>query len=143
MAIVYRSGHFDFDPDALTRDTGLECKDATKAQQQFAADADINVIVKRFNLTGELPASYRPPLMDDFVDIFDYQTALNAIRRADELFMQVPADLRARFSNDPQAFIEFCSDSKNLDEMRKLGLALPLKEEPPKAAPTPDATAKA
>ena len=31
--------------------------------------------------------------------------------------------------NDPQAFVEFCSDEANLDEMRKLGLAIPAKVE--------------
>ena len=55
--------------------------------------------------------------------------------RGEKAFMAMPADVRARFNNDPISFMDFCSKAENLDEMRKLGLAVPKKEEP--AAPAP------
>ena len=43
--------------------------------------------------------------------------------------MTMPADVRARFNNDPALFVDFCSDEANLDEMRKLGLAVPASQQ--------------
>lgn len=112
--------------------TGLECRDASLANQSSAEECDINVIVRRFGLTGQVPnQGIRLPTYQDFEDIFDFQTAMNAVRAAEQEFMKVPADIRSRFGNDPQQFVEFCSDEKNIDELRKLGLA--------KAKPADDA----
>ena len=49
---------------------------------------------------------------------------MNMIARAHESFDALPADVRARFGNDPGAFVEFCSDEKNLPAMREMGLAV-------------------
>ena len=116
---------FNYDRDAVSLETGLECLDKSLAQQQFAEEADINTIVRRFNLTGQLPDNVRAPVYADFEAVFDFQTAMNAVRSAEESFMAMPADVRARFSNDPHRFVEFCSDPSNLEEARKLGLAVP------------------
>lgn len=104
--------------------SGLACGDPSLARQSQAEDADINVIVKRFGLTGKLPDNVRPPTYADFEDVWDFQTAMNAVVAAQASFMAMPADVRARFGNDPHQFVEFCSDEKNLDEMRRLGLAV-------------------
>lgn len=101
----------------------VECKEPTLAQQQFKDDADINVLLERFKVTGQLPEGIRIPTYGDFSDIVDFRSANDAIRRATASFMDLPANLRARFQNDPQVFLEFCSDKENLPELRKLGLA--------------------
>lgn len=93
-------------------------------------EADINVLVKRFGVTGVVPQSVRVPSFGDFTGVNDYRTALDALNLARDSFRQMPSDVRARFHNDPARFVLFCSDSKNLDEMRKLGLAVPEKEKP-------------
>lgn len=102
---------------------GLECLDESLTQQHQAEEADINTIVRRFGVTGHLPESARPVFFGDFDDVFDFQSAQNAVIAADRAFMALPADLRARFANDPQKFVEFCSDEANVEELRKLGLA--------------------
>lgn len=108
--------------------TGVDCKDPSLAVQSQAEDADINVIVKRFGITGQVPQGVRPPTFEDFGDsVFDFQTAQNALVEAQRSFMAMPADVRKRFDNDPQQFVAFCSDEANLPEMRKLGLAVPEK----------------
>lgn len=114
---------YNYDMDAVSRETGLVCDDPTRTQQQFAEESDINTIVRRFGLTGELPSQVRVPMEGDFVDVVDYQSALNAVIAADDAFMELPAAVRARFDNDPQKLMEFVADSKNLDEARKLGIA--------------------
>lgn len=47
---------------------------------------------------------------------------MNALIAADDSFMELPADLRARFDHNPGKFVDFCSDAKNRDELIKLGL---------------------
>jgi len=137
MVAELRSG-FNYDRDAVSRETGLECKDKSLAQQSQAEEADINTIVRRFGLTGEVPQNVRVPLQDDFVDLISYQECLNAVREADAVFMALPAHVRNRFENSPAKFVDFCTEAAldketgeltlaNKAEMVKLGL---LKEAP-------------
>lgn len=124
--VFVRSGFpFNYDQDRASQLSGLKCEDKSRTLQSQAQDADINVIVKRFGVTGQLPQVGSLPTFRDFEGIFDYRSALDAVREADRMFMEVPADIRGRFQNDPQRFVEFCSDPKNLDELRKMGLAPP------------------
>lgn len=124
MNIQVRRGFpFNYDADEASFESGLECKDKSRTLQSQAQDADINVILKRFGVTGQLPQSARLPTFQDFEGIFDFRTALDAVREAEASFMSIPADIRRRFGDDPQEFVAFCSDPKNLDELRKLGLA--------------------
>lgn len=115
---------YGYDSDKVSEDTGLECKDVTLAQQHQADEADINTIVRRFGVTGQLPEPVRAPTFGDFTDVFDFRSAQDAILEANRSFMAMPADVRARFGNNPQFFVEFCSDPANLPELRKLGLAI-------------------
>lgn len=55
--------------DDVSFDTGLSCDDESLAQQHMAEDADINVIVKRFGLTGQLPQGHRMPEFGDFTGV--------------------------------------------------------------------------
>lgn len=115
---------YNYDADLVSEETGLECKDPSMAQQNEKEEADINTIVRRFGLTGEMPQGFRIPQYGDFSEITDYQTALNAVKQANEAFLQLPAALRSRFHNDPEEFVEFCMDEKNYDEAVKLGLVV-------------------
>lgn len=91
-------------------------------QQQFKQETDINVIVKRFGITGELPQNIRAPAIEDFVDVVDYHSAMNAIKAAEHSFAAMPAAVRERFAHNPQRFLEFCADERNREEAHKLGL---------------------
>lgn len=111
--------------DKASDDTGLQCLDKSLTQQQFGDEVDINTIVKRFNLTGQLPTSFNMPTYGDFTGISDYHSALNIVREADEQFLSLPAHIRARFDNDPGKLIEFLEEPDNRDEAVKLGLVTP------------------
>ncbi|AXH76517.1 MAG: internal scaffolding protein [Microviridae sp.] len=114
---------YNYDMDAVSEETGLKCHpDEGMTQQQFADEADINTIVRRFGLTGELPENVKVPQYGDFNGIGDYRDAMNAVRAADEAFMALPAALRAEFANDPQRLLEFVSDEKNRAKATDLGL---------------------
>lgn len=115
----------------LVRDPhALYCDDPSLTVQSFRDECDVNLIVKRFrNVHGrdyEDVACGFPEGMffGDFSDVCDYQTALESVRRADESFNRLDPKVRARFDNDPGKFLDFCSDPKNLEDLREMGLAV-------------------
>ena len=94
----------------------------SRTQQQFRDECDINNILERFNVTGQLRVGSVQPQYGDFSGIVDYQSALNAVMAAQDSFLALPAKIRAKFDNDPALFVEFASDEANKDEMKALGL---------------------
>ena len=121
---------YNYDLDAASNESGLHCEDATLTQQHFKDECDINNILRQFNVTGLLPESALSPRYGDFTGITDYHSALNQVIAAEDEFMRLPADLRARFENDPAQLIEFLDNSDNKDEAIKLGLVNPPVELP-------------
>ncbi|WNK14077.1 MAG: internal scaffolding protein [Microvirus sp.] len=113
---------YNYDTDNVSEETGLECKDISMAQQHQKDEADINIMLRKFGITGEMPTSVRMPQYGDFLGISDYQGAMNAVRAADEAFAELPAHIRSRFANDPEQFVEFCLDEANKAEAIRLGL---------------------
>lgn len=111
--------------DARSTETGLACLDPSLTQQQFKDDADINFIVDRFMKTGHLPDPVSMPQYVDYEGIFDFQSAMNVVRAADENFMRMDAKVRSRFNNSPQEFLDFFANPANADEAVRLGLAVP------------------
>jgi len=126
---VFLRTEYNYDMNKESDLSGFDWPDDNPAQQQFKAETDINEIVRRFGLTGTLPADYRPPQSGDFTDVMDFQTAMNAVREAQENFMLMPPELRARFNNDPQRLMAFLDDDSNRDEAKKLGLMATPKEQ--------------
>lgn len=136
---MFIRAQYNYSMDDASKESGLTCKDPSLAQQQFRDESDINTLVERFKLTGEIPQLTHTPSYTDYEGIFDFQSAANAIRLAQEQFASLPAKIRARFQNDPQQFHDFFDDPGNLDEAVKLGLVAkptPAADNPP-AATTP------
>lgn len=121
MSVFVRSP-YNYDMSAASDESGLKCEDETLAIQSARDESDINTIVRRFGLTGELPSDVSMPQSGDFVGIGDFHSAMNLVRQAQDEFLRVPADIRARFNNDPARFMAFVEDGSNVDEARKLGL---------------------
>lgn len=131
----------NYDAKAVSLANACNTGADTKVIQSARDDADINVIVKRFGVTGQLPVHQKQPVIGDFDSVVDYRTALQAVRTAAEAFMNLPSTLRERFQNDPQEYLDFTSKPENLEEMYKLGLAERPKRAPltPSPIPTPPA----
>lgn len=130
---------YNYDVRKASLATALKCNPKRdRTLQSQAQDADINVIVKRFADTGVLPQGSRIPQYGDFEGITDFREAVEVVKAAERAFMRLPAELRFKLGNDPQQFIEYCSDPKNLPELRKYGFAEPEKA-PPVTAPAPEA----
>ena len=113
------------------RGSDVECCDPSLAQQQFAEDADINVMLERFKVTGQMPMAAQQAAYGDFTQVGDFRSAMDALRSAQEAFMSIDPKIRAQFGNDPGAFSEFCLNKENLPKLREWGLA----PTPPEASP--------
>lgn len=113
---------YNYDTMQASDASALECLDESLAIQSAKEDSDINTIVRRFGLSGELPSNLNMPVSGDFTGIGDFHSAMNLVRRAQEEFLRVPADVRARFNNDPARFMEFFDDPANADEARRYGM---------------------
>lgn len=99
-------------------------------QQQFTEDSDVNVIARRFGLTGTMPVlPIDPSHYGDFTNAPDLREALEILRDADEQFMSLPPNIRSRFDNSPAKLWDFIHDPANREEGQRLGIFNP--PEPP------------
>lgn len=119
---VFLRTAYNYDRDAASNESGLACEEPSLAQQHFKDECDINNILRQFNVTGLLPESPISPRYGDFTGISDYHTALNRVIAAQDEFDGLPAQIRARFENDPAQLIEFLEDENNRSEAEELGL---------------------
>lgn len=119
---------YGYDADALSDETGLLCKDPSLTLQDQKDDADINVIVRRFGIGQPMPGRSVLPIVTngDFVEAQDLHTSLMILKQAEESFAALPAEVRGRFENDPEKFVDFCSSTKEDDvrDMIRYGLAV-------------------
>lgn len=137
-----RSGFpFNYDQDQVSDETGLFCQDVSLAQQHARDESDINTIVRRFGLSGQMPVGVRMPSYEDFTSVTDFQSAMNAVALARESFDRMPAVVRARFGNDPGRFVDFVSDESNREEAVRLGLVEPQAPVVPAVVPSQPAPA--
>lgn len=114
---------YNYDADVVSRETGMAIDPSESVvQQQFAEEVDINTIVKRFGLTGELPNGVNMPVSGDFTGVTDFKTAMDLISQSNAAFAELPAEVRARFGNDPSKVIAFLDDERNRDEAIQLGI---------------------
>jgi phage internal scaffolding protein len=119
---VFLRTPYNYDRDAATNESGLACEEPSLAQQHFKEECDINTILQKFNISGLLPEQPLSPRYGDFTGIGDYHTAMNRVIAAQDEFEALPAQIRARFDNDPAQLIEFLQNSDNRPEAEELGL---------------------
>ncbi|QXP08288.1 MAG: internal scaffolding protein [Arizlama microvirus] len=95
-------------------------------KQSDLKDTDINAIMKRFERTGQLPDMIvKTPRYGDFSEVPTYQEALEIVNLANDQFANLDVSIRNRFDNDPAKFLNFATDSKNVDELERFGLLKP------------------
>jgi phage internal scaffolding protein len=113
---------YNYSMDEVSNETGLLCQDKSLAQQHMKDECDINVIIERFGVTGQIPTTPVSPQYGDFSGVTDYHSALNQINATMDDFMALPAQLRVRFDHDPVKLLEFLENDQNRDEAIQLGL---------------------
>jgi len=117
----------------------------SKTQQHMENDCNMNNIIAKYRKTGILVSENgtdRRPQYGDFTTVPTYQEALDIINHGNEMFAQLPPQVRRRFDNDPVELLRFVGNESNYDEAVRLGLMAP-KEEPKIDIPLPPVAAKA
>lgn len=89
---------------------------------QFLKETDVNIILKKYRVTGLLPTSDGYPSYGDFSHLTDFSKCLDLVNDGQAAFSALPSDLRARFGHDSKAFFDFVLDPDNEDECIRLGL---------------------
>jgi hypothetical protein len=134
---VFLRTEYNYNTNKASKESGIDTGTETKVKASFKEECDINVIVRRFGVTGQLPNNIRTPTYGDFTNIPTFHEAMNACRGAEESFMKLRSDIRAKFGNDPGAFVEYCSDPENREQLKKWGLTEVTEE---KVSPRPVTT---
>jgi len=94
----------------------------SRTKQSFAAECDINTIMKRYERTGVLDhVAQRAPRYEDVVGL-NFGAAMDVIVGAKNMFADLPAQIRDRFNNDPETMLEFIQNEENRAEAAKMGL---------------------
>lgn len=119
---------------ALSVMTSQHWPDRGLVQQSFAVEVDINTIMKRFGATGEMPSGSAAGMYGDFTGIVDYESAVEAVERAERGFMALPPEVRERFQNDPGQLIYF---AQTVSEQEFSEAVAPSSPAVPPAAPPP------
>lgn len=91
---------------------------------------DVNAVVKKHKNAGiDLFADFEnaTTFINDvlIVEHFNFQTAHNKIIEATNAFQALPSDIRHKFRNSPQYFVEYCSNPANHEDLVKMNLAKP------------------
>lgn len=129
---------------AVDQDAG---PDPSRTRQEFRDECDINVLMKKYERDGllahvrEFNGQY-----GDFTNVpQSYQDACNQIIAAQEMFMSIPAEVRAKFDNDPGKFLELVESDPEGEKLYELGLTradfLPPSKRPKDGAAAPAAAA--
>lgn len=125
-AVAFRTQYrFRGDPSEV----GTINDEESMTTQSDMHDTDINLIMKRYGATGQMPRVQGSEAQyGDFSEVNDYKTALDSVIHAKEEFQKLPAAIRARFGNDPANLLQFVGDEANRTEAEKLGLLQPKPE---------------
>lgn len=105
-----------YDARAVSLSTSVDTGRESAVQQQYADEVDINTIVRRFGISRQMPSGAAGGVYGDFTGVVDFESAVRAVRRAQDGFMALPPDVRARFSNDPGEYLDHV-DSLADDEL--------------------------
>lgn len=99
----------------------------TRQEQRDAAD--VNLIVAHHRRGGVSAHVMNRVAEYGFVPATDFQSCMNEIRKAQEVFAGLPAATRAYFSNDPGRFVDYVARPEHKAELLELGLIVE-KEKP-------------
>jgi phage internal scaffolding protein len=99
----------------------------SRTDQSQKDECDINNIVERFQQTGIIEhLNTQTPQFGDATQVpGDFTESMHMIMAAQEMFDELPSDVRKFFDNDPQSFLTYAQDPSNAETLVELGLATP------------------
>lgn len=123
-------------------DTRIYCEPGSSMTKQAdAAECDINNILAKVQKTGMIEhLAQGEPFYGDVTEMVDYQSAMNLINKANDLFMKMSPDIREKFENNPEKMITFLNNEANYDEAVKLGMVIDKRAKESATIETPENT---
>lgn len=91
-------------------------------EQSHKNQTDINWILADYRKTGLLKHAKDNEGRYDDVSPIDFRQAMETVANANSMFETLPANLRKRFDNKPDKFLEFTQNPDNKNELQKLGI---------------------
>ena len=94
----------------------------TMTKQSFAEECDINNIMAKYQKTGLIDHYNRNAPQYGFATSHDFRESLELVKKAQDMFDELPSQIRRKFDESPQKVLAFCEDPNNRSEMAVLGL---------------------
>lgn len=125
---------YDFDVEV-----GMSFDDESLTRQAFLEECDFNTVMHNWQVSGLITnVNQRTPQYADVSGLGDYQASLAVVMQAQASFDALPAIVRDRFGNSPDALLRFLADDSNYAEALKLGLVSSTgAKRPPEAGEAP------
>lgn len=103
---------------------GIEFTEESRTLQSEYESTTIDWYLKRYSATGIDPFANRlaDARFGDFSNYESFLTAQTRLARVREGFDALPAEVRARFGNSINQFMEFVTNPNNADELKSMGL---------------------
>lgn len=111
-----------YDPSVWSLECATVNLEPSLTLQAPGPDTDINMIARRYQLTGEMPVRRELGEYGEFDEDMDFQTLLHQVKAGEAAFAAVPSSIRSKFGNDPGVFLEWIHDDANYGEAEALGL---------------------
>lgn len=108
-----------------------------RTKQSHKKETDINNIMARFQKTGAIDfVNTRAPQYGDATGI-EFQTAMETVAKANEMFADLPSKIRERFHNNAEELLFFLEKEENRTEAAMLGLLKDPAPKEPEKTPEP------
>lgn len=108
-------------PHQKSKRVTVECGEGL-TEQSHKQECDMNYILRQYHKTGLIRHAKEHQGKYDDVSSQDFQEAMFIVKSAENMFAELPSNIRKRFENNPASFLEFVQNPQNEAEMRTLGI---------------------
>lgn len=122
--MIWRNPYDRADQERYGKLTATVNLEPSMTKECFAVDADLNVLVQRFGITGVPVTPLDPSQFGDYSDAPDLRGALEIMRDAEDAFNNLPARVRRRFDNSAADLWDFLQNPENMAEAEELGIVV-------------------
>jgi len=91
-------------------------------EQAHKQETDMNYILRDYKRTGFIRHAKENQGRYDDISVQDFQEAMFVVAEANNMFAELPANLRKDFNNDPSQFLGFVQNPDNQEKLQQMGI---------------------
>jgi phage internal scaffolding protein len=91
-------------------------------EQAHKNETDMNYILRDYARTGFIRHAKDNQGKYDDISVQDFQEAMFVVAEANNMFAELPANIRKDFNNDPSQFLGFVQNPDNQEKLQKMGI---------------------